>query len=276
MIQYIISEKFENFTIREFLEYFKISQKKINWIVNDKKYFINDNVCEILHENDVISFFDECFNETLVEPIYRDLEVLYQDEHILVVNKPKNLIIHDASNITLDKIVAGYLKNNGYDPIPRHLYRLDKDTTGCMVYALDALTLSKLSYDLENKKLTKTYLALVSGQIKEKNGIINSKIAKDRHNNGKMIISNSGKTAITNYELLKSDNKNSLLRVKIDTGRTHQIRVHLSSIGHPIVGDEIYGAKSDISLQLQAETVTFYHPFKKKSLTIKVRLPIHL
>ncbi len=276
MYQYIINSKFNNLTIREFLEYFKVSQKKINWIVNDKKYSVNGLKKEILETNDVLLFNDECFNENYVEPIFCELEVLYQDQYILIVNKPNDLIIHGDNKITLDRIVAGYLKNNGYEPVPRHLYRLDKDTTGCMVYALDPLTLAKLSYDLENKKLTKTYLALVSGQIKEKNGIINSKIATDRHVNGKMVIARNGKTAITNYDVLKSNEKSSLLRVKIETGRTHQIRVHLSSIGHAIVGDDIYGKKSDIKLQLQAETVTFYHPFMKKSLTIKVRLPIQM
>ena len=276
MIQYVISEKFNKMSVRDFLEYFKISQKKINWIINDKLYLVNGAYSETLNTNDVLTFHDECFKESLVEPIYRNIEVLYQDEHILVVDKPKNLIIHGEDDITLDKIVAGYLETMGLDPIPRHLYRLDKDTTGCMLYALNTLSLAKLSFDLENKKLTKTYLALVSGHFENKNGIINSKIAKDRHNNNKMVISKSGKNAVTNYEVLKNDEKNSLLRVSIETGRTHQIRVHMSSIGHPIIGDELYGKPNNLALQLQAETVTFFHPFMKKSLTIKVRLPIHL
>lgn len=276
MFQYVINSKFNNMSIREFLEYFKISQKKVNWIVNDKKYSVNGTKKEVLETNDVLIFDEECFNENLVEPIYRELDILYQDQYVLIVNKPNGMIIHGDNEVTLDKVVAGYLQNIGCDPVPRHLYRLDKDTTGCMLYALDPLTLSKLSNDLENKKLTKTYLALVSGQINEKNGIINSKIATDRHINGKMVISKNGKTAITNYDVLKNNGKNSLLRVKIETGRTHQIRVHLSSIGHSIIGDEIYGKKSDQKLQLQAETVAFYHPFMKKSLTIKVRLPIQI
>ena len=276
MYQYIINKKFENLSIREFLEYFKISQKKINWIVNDKKYSVNGKVKEKLELNDVLTFDSDCFMEHYVEPVFRDLEVIYQDEYLLIVNKPSNLIIHGDEELTLDKIVAGYLVNNGYDPVPRHLYRLDKDTTGCMVYALDPLTLAKLSNDLENKKLTKTYLALVSGQMKDKNGIINSKISSDRHVNGKMTISKNGKEAITYYDVLKFDGKNSLLRVKIETGRTHQIRVHMSSIGHPLIGDELYGKKSNQKLQLQAETVTLVHPFMKKSLTLKVRLPIQM
>ena len=276
MIQYLINNKFNNMNIRDFLEYFKISKKKINWIVNDKLFYVNGTHQEILKTNDILTFDDRCFNETLVEPLYRDIEVLYQDSDVLIVNKPSNLIIHGDEEVTLDKIVAGYLEKNGFNPVPRHLYRLDKDTTGCMLYALNPLALAKLSYDLENKKLTKTYLALVSGQIKDKNGIINSKIATDRHVNGKMVVSKNGKTAVTNFETLKSNGVNSLLRVKIETGRTHQIRVHMSSIGHPIVGDEIYGKSANCGLQLQAETVTFFHPFMKKSLTIKVRLPIQL
>lgn len=276
MTQYVINQNFDNWQVREFLEYFKVSQKKINWIINDKKYRVNGEIKDVINTGDLLTFKDECFMENQVEPLYRELDVLFQDQYVLVVNKPKNLIIHNDDGETLDRIVAGYLVNNGIEPIPRHLYRLDKDTSGCMLYALDPLTLSKLSHDLENKKLTKTYLALVSGQMNNKNGIIDYKIASDRHVNGKMIVSKNGKSAFTSYEVLKSNINQSLLRVKIETGRTHQIRVHLSSIGYPIIGDEIYGKKSSTPLQLQAETVTFYHPFMKKSLTIKVRLPIQL
>ena len=276
MTQYVINQNFDNWQVREFLEYFKVSQKKINWIINDKKYRVNGEIKDVINTGDLLTFNDECFMENQVEPLYLELDVLFQDQYVLVVNKPKNLIIHSDDGETLDRIVAGYLVNNGMEPIPRHLYRLDKDTSGCMLYALDPLTLSKLSHDLENKKLTKTYLALVSGQMNNKNGIIDYKIASDRHVNGKMIVSKNGKSALTSYEVLKSNIKQSLLRVKIETGRTHQIRVHLSSIGYPIIGDEIYGKKSSLPLQLQAETVTFYHPFMKKSLTIKVRLPIQL
>ena len=276
MTQYVINQNFDNWQVREFLEYFKVSQKKINWIINDKKYRVNGEIKDVLNTGDLLTFNDECFMENQVEPLYRELDVLFQDQYVLVVNKPKNLIIHNDDGETLDRIVAGYLVNNGMEPIPRHLYRLDKDTSGCMLYALDPLTLSKLSHDLENKILTKTYLALVSGQMNNKNGIIDYKIASDRHVNGKMIVSKNGKSAFTSYEVLKSNINQSLLRVKIETGRTHQIRVHLSSIGYPIIGDEIYGKKSSTPLQLQAETVTFYHPFMKKSLTIKVRLPIQL
>lgn len=276
MTQYVINQNFDNWQVREFLEYFKVSQKRINWIINDKKYRVNGEIKDVLNTGDLLTFNDECFMENQVEPLYRELDVLFQDQYVLVVNKPKNLIIHNDDGETLDRIVAGYLVNNGMEPIPRHLYRLDKDTSGCMLYALDPLTLSKLSHDLENKKLTKTYLALVSGQMNNKNGIIDYKIASDRHINGKMIVSKNGKSAFTSYEVLKSNINQSLLRVKIETGRTHQIRVHLSSIGYPIIGDEIYGKKSSTPLQLQAETVTFYHPFMKKSLTIKVRLPIQL
>ena len=276
MTQYVINQNFDNWQVREFLEYFKVSQKKINWIINDKKYRVNGETKDVINTGDLLTFNDECFMENQVEPLYRELDVLFQDQYVLVVNKPKNLIIHSDDGETLDRIVAGYLVNNGMEPIARHLYRLDKDTSGCMLYALDPLTLSKLSHDLENKKLTKTYLALVSGQMNNKNGIIDYKIASDRHVNGKMIVSKNGKSAFTSYEVLKSNIKQSLLRVKIETGRTHQIRVHFSSIGYPIIGDEIYGKKSSEPLQLQAETVTFYHPFMKKSLTIKVRLPIQL
>ena len=101
MIQYVINEKFNKMSVRDFLEYFKISQKKINWIVNDKLYLVNGTYSEILNTNDVLTFHDECFKESLVEPIYRNIEVLYQDEHILVVDKPKNLIIYGEGRLEI-------------------------------------------------------------------------------------------------------------------------------------------------------------------------------
>lgn len=269
---YVIPKNYNNYNIRDFLSSFKISESKINRIVNEKKYLVNDFWTDVLHTNDILTIDGDVFNEKQITPIVGALDILYEDENVLVVNKPANIIIHaDDEAATLDKMVAGYLKNNGYLATPRHIYRLDKDTQGCMLYAKDPLSLSFLSYECENKSMNKTYTAIVEGKI-ESDGCIDQPIGKHRHENNKMVISKTGKKAITNYKVLGNNHLKTLVDLFLETGRTHQIRVHMSSIGHPIVGDKIYGCtKKGDEMKLQCSSVSFTHPITKKCLTIKVR-----
>lgn len=269
---YIIPKNYNNFKIKDFLKSFYISESKINRIINEKKYSVNDFVTDVLHTNDILSIDGSVFNETQIETIDMSLDILYEDESLLVINKPKNIIIHSAEiKNTLDKAVAGYLLENGYLPVARHIFRLDKDTQGCMIYAKDPLSLSFLSYECENKIMKKTYTTVVHGII-DVDGRIDKPIGKHRHENNRMVISKTGKRSITNYSVLESKNNKTLLDLNLETGRTHQIRVHMSSIGHFVVGDSIYGnAKKDEEMKLQCSAVTFTHPITKKCLTVKVR-----
>lgn len=280
MYQYIINEEYEGKTIKEYLETFFISASKVNRIINEKGYLVNGICCDkniLLKTNDVLMITKKVFNEKPVDPIFADIEVLYEDEHILVVNKEKNIIIHsDQNEVTLDRIVAGLMKKRGLEPIPRHIYRLDKDTTGCMVYALDPLSLSYLSNKVYTKELLKTYTAIIEGLVKEKKGTINKPISSHRHINGMMTVAKNGKPSVTHYIVKKVSSNKSLLDINLETGRTHQIRVHMSNQLFPIVGDKMYGSKIQSDLMLQASSVTFVHPINKKRLTIKVSHQISL
>lgn len=274
---YIITKIYNNFTIKEFLESFKLSESRINRIINEKKYLVNDFVTDVLHTNDILSIDGDIFNESLLTPFDLDIDILYEDENLLVVDKPNNLIIHsDAEIITLDNAIAHYLLKNGYQPVARHVYRLDKDTTGCMIYAKDPLTLALLSNEVENKTLEKTYTAIVKGYL-DKDGTIDQPIGKHRHENNRMVISKSGKKSVTHYHVLFNNENKTLIDLNLETGRTHQIRLHLSSIGHPVCGDKIYGtAKKNEDMKLQCSSVSFKHPITKKCLTVTVRHKLSL
>lgn len=272
MYKYIIDKSFDGYSVKEFLAFFKLSSKKINWIVNEKKYLVNGLTLKTLKTNDVLLIPKDVFNEKTIEPIYKNIDVLYEDDYLLIVDKPRGIIIHSDTNLqtALDNIVAGYLLKKGYDPIARHTYRLDKDTTGCMVYAKDPLTLAYLSNAVESKEMFKIYRTIVNGTLDEKEGILDFPIGTDRHVNGKMVVSKKGKASITNYKVIKETDNKSLLEVFLKTGRTHQIRLHMSHIGHPVIGDSLYGKKQNVDLCLQATSVSFLNPYNKKRLTVEV------
>ena len=272
MYKYIIDKSFDGYSVKEFLAFFKLSAKKINWIVNEKKYLVNGMTSKCLKTNDVLLIAKEVFNEKNIEPVFENIDVLYEDDYLLIVDKPRGIIIHSDTNlqITLDKIVAGYLLKNGYDPIARHTYRLDKDTTGCMVYAKDPLTLAYLSNAVETKEMYKIYRTIVNGILEKKEGVLDFPIGSDRHVNGKMAVSKNGKPSITNYQVIKESDNKSLLEIVLETGRTHQIRLHMAHVGHPVIGDSLYGKKQNVDLCLQATSVVFLNPYKKKRLTVEV------
>ena len=272
MYKYIIDKSFDGYSVKEFLAFFKLSAKKINWIVNEKKYLVNGMTPKCLKTNDVLLIEKEVFNEKNIEPVFENIDVLYEDDYLLIVDKPRGIIIHSDTNlqITLDKIVAGYLLKNGYDPIARHTYRLDKDTTGCMVYAKDPLTLAYLSNAVETKEMYKIYRTIVNGILEKKEGVLDFPIGSDRHVNGKMVVSKNGKPSITNYQVIKESDNKSLLEIVLETGRTHQIRLHMAHVGHPVIGDSLYGKKQNVDLCLQATSVVFLNPYKKKRLTVEV------
>ena len=272
MYRYTINSHFNGYTIKEFLEFFKLSSKKINRIIHEKKYLVNGSICETLKTGDELFIEKSIFNEQLIKTEYKQIEILYEDDYILIINKPDNMIIHSDNDkeITLDNIVAGYFEKKGLEPISRHTYRLDRNTTGCMVYAKDPLTLSYLSYAVENKEMFKIYRAIVYGNFDKKEGVLDYPIGTNRHINGKMVICKNGKPSITNYKVIDEMKGKSLVEIKLETGRTHQIRLHMSYIGHPVIGDNVYGSYADSNLCLQATSVEFLNPYNKKRLTVEV------
>lgn len=208
-------------------------------------------------------FEEENLNNT---PAYfYDIEVLFEDEHVIVFNKPAFMSTHpneDTDRNTLTNAAQFYLISKGETQVNiRHVHRLDKDTTGAILFAKHALAGSILDRMLEKHELKRTYLAIVQGHLNKKKGTIHEPIGRDRHHSTRRRVSPSGQDAITHYQVIKEDKNTSYVKCWLETGRTHQIRVHLSHIGHPLIGDTLYGGKQLFNRQaLHAAKLEFSHP----------------
>ena len=212
------------------------------------------------------------------------LEIVYEDEDIIVVNKPKGLVVHPAAGNpdgTLVNAIMAICKETlsgiGGEIRPGIVHRLDKDTSGILIIAKNDTAHINLSEQIKNHEVEKTYIALVRGIVKENEATINMPIGRSTKDRKKMAVSKTGKNAITHFKVLKRYEKYTLLEIKIETGRTHQIRVHLSHIGYPVVGDYTYSnGKNDFNVEgqmLHAKKLKFKHPKSEKQMELEANLP---
>ncbi|XRG79507.1 RluA family pseudouridine synthase [Rossellomorea sp. GAMAL-10_SWC] len=215
-----------------------------------------------------------------VIPQEQSIEVCYEDEHLLIVNKPYGVDTHPNEKGQLNTLangVAFHFQENGLKTKVRHIHRLDKDTTGGVVFAKHALSSSILDSMLSQRKIKRTYTAIVEGNVKLPKGTINEAIGRDRHHPTRRRVSPKGDKAITHYKKISyiSNLNITILECQLDTGRTHQIRVHLSFLGHPLIGDLLYGGKQKLLKRqgLHASNVQFTHPFTKENLSIDIPFP---
>ena len=218
-----------------------------------------------------------------LEPYDFKLDVVYEDDNVLVINKPKGLVVHPGNghfNDTLvNALIYANIKLSSINGVERVgiVHRIDKDTSGLLLICKDDFTHKEIAKQLESHSMHREYIALVDGVIEVNNGKIIGKIGRDKNNRLKMAIDNiSGKEAITHFEVIERYKKYTLIRCQLETGRTHQIRVHLSSIHHPLVGDVLYGGSSEVynnGQLLHAYKLTFYHPILKKEISLECDLP---
>ena len=184
------------------------------------------------------------------------IEIIYEDNDIIVVNKPKGMVVHPAVG-NLDGTLVNAIMNICKDTLsgiggevrPGIVHRLDKDTSGLLIIAKNDNSHIKMSEQIKNREVTKIYIALVRGVIAENEATIDMPIARSTKDRKKMAVNRNGKKAVTHFKVLKRYDKYTLLQIKIDTGRTHQIRVHMAEIGHPVVGDMVYSnGKNDFGV----------------------------
>jgi len=212
---------------------------------------------------------------TLPEAAFIDISVLYEDDDLLVVNKPAGIETHPSEqgqNQSLLNAVAYHLLIEGENCELRHIHRLDKDTTGAILFSKNAFAGAILQQMLDERTIKRTYKALVHGKLSQRKGTISSNIGRDRHHATRRRVSPTGQTAVTHFQTLHYNRKDDLTLVQctLDTGRTHQIRVHLSSIGHPLAGDTLYGGEPIFSRQaLHACKIQFNHPITEENIEIE-------
>lgn len=274
-----IHKKMHQKNLATILSELGLAKSKINYLLQNRCCFVNGNLYQTLTPlkiNDYVMIDISNYERVDYIPEEKELEVIYEDEYLLVVNKPSGYIIYPETKDgkhTLANFVAAYYVKHGIKATIRHCHRLDQGTTGCLIFAKDVITHSAMSGLFETRRVKKTYFALVEGVVKEK-GAIDFPIGKDRHINGKMIVYAKGKKALTTYKPLSVKKNRSLLEVSIDTGRTHQIRVHLATIGHPLVGDTLYGASTPSPMMLHCKTITFTHPITQEKIYLDAKLPV--
>ena len=216
------------------------------------------------------------------------LDIIYEDDDIIVINKPKGMVVHPANGNpdgTLVNAVMAICKDSlsgiGGEIRPGIVHRLDKDTSGAIIVAKNDKAHVNLSEQLKEHKVKKTYLALVRGIIKENEATINMPISRSNKDRKKMDVNKEGKEAITHFKVLRRyKNKYTLLQINLETGRTHQIRVHLSYIGYPIIGDEVYSnGKNEWDIKgqcLHAWKLEFMHPITKEKISLEAEIPEYL
>jgi len=214
------------------------------------------------------------------------LNILYEDKDIIVVNKEKGMVVHPA-NGNLDGTLVNALMAKCQDSLsgiggeirPGIVHRLDKDTSGVIVVAKNDKAHINLSEQIKNKKMKKTYICLVRGNVPNDEATIDMPIARSKKDRKKMAVDKDGKNAVTHFKVLKRYEGYTYLKVNIETGRTHQIRVHLSHIGYPIVGDEVYSnGKNPFGVKgqmLHAKELEFIHPTTGKKMRIEAPIPTY-
>lgn len=220
-----------------------------------------------------------------VLPQKMDLDIVYEDEDVILINKPKGMVVHPAPGHTTDTLVNGLLYHckdhlSGINGVARPgiVHRIDRDTTGILIVCKNDKAHNSIAAQLKEHSINRRYRALVHGNIKEDTGTVEGPIGRHPIDRKKMSINErNGKPAVTHYTVLERFGNYTLIECKLETGRTHQIRVHMTSIGHPLVGDEVYGpAKCPFKLQgqcLHAMVLGFVHPTTGQYMEFSADLP---
>lgn len=272
-IEYIVEK---DSILKEYLKEIGLSRRFMKMVKLYGKMYIND--CEVknyfpVKVGDRITLeYNEEENDNIIIT-ENNLDIRYEDEHILIINKPESLAVQPSHKHYKENIVSyvkAYFRKNNIVSNVHIVNRLDYATSGLMIVAKDGFTHFALTKD---KIITRKYYAIIKGIIPEKEGIINLPIkreSEERDGNIKRIVASDGKEAITHYKIIKENEKNnlSIVDVKLDTGRTHQIRVHFKTLGYPLLGDKIYG-EEDERLFLHCYHLSFKNPFNGEEIIIE-------
>ena len=263
------------------------SRVTIQRLIEDNKILVNNKKTKPSYKiqiGDEITIEEEKPKEISLVAQEIPIEIIYEDKDIIVVNKPKGMVVHPANGNpdgTLVNAIMAICKDSlsgiGGEIRPGIVHRLDKDTSGLLIVAKNDKAHINLSEQLKNHEIKKTYIVLVRGVVKENEATINMPIGRSIKDRKKMAVTKTGKNAVTHFKVIERFNKYTLLEVNIETGRTHQIRVHLSQIGYPIIGDYTYSnGKNEwgiVGQCLHAKVLEFKHPITGKQMNLEAPLP---
>lgn len=264
-----------------------LSREAVQRMIKNGKILVNGKQEKPSYKTNIgetLTIEEEKAEEIDLKPQEMPLDVIYEDDDMLVINKEKGIVVHPGNGNpdgTLANAVMarckGGLSGIGGKIRPGIVHRIDKDTSGLVIIAKNDKAHINLSNQIQKRKVKKTYIALVRGVIKENEATINMPIGRSIKDRKKMAVSKNGKEAITNFKVLKRFTGYTLLEVNIETGRTHQIRVHLAEIGFPIVGDMVYSnGKNPFNVEgqmLHAAKLELKHPTTQKDVTFEATLP---
>lgn len=261
------------------------TRTQLQLMIDEKLVLVNGNIIKSNYKlkiNDEITIFIKEPELTDIEPQDIPLDILYEDSDIIVINKPSGMVVHPAVGNYKDTLVNALLFHckdlSGINGKIRAgiVHRIDKDTSGLLVACKNDLSHKNLSEQFMNHEVNKIYYCLVNGVIPHNIGVINAPIARDPQSRQQMAVVEGGKEAVTHFKVLERFEKNTLVEVKLETGRTHQIRVHMKYIGYPLVGDPVYGVRKIIGENgqfLHAKKLEFRHPRTNEFLSFESELP---
>ncbi len=261
---------------------FNMSDRLILKLKRNNKIYLNENLAfawtPIAIGDKIRVFIDFEEESSNIVPTQISLNILYEDDALLIVNKPSAMPVHPSASHYSDSLSNGikyYFNSIGLNKKIRPINRLDKDTSGIVLFAKNEYIQECLIQQMKSKTFVKEYIAILDGILTEKHCTISAPIARKENSIIEREVNENGDTAITHFELIKTINNMSLVKFVLETGRTHQIRVHSSFIGHPIIGDTLYGKSSTLINRqaLHAYKVSFIHPITKKQISITTDLP---
>ena len=262
--------------------YFGISSRLLLKLKKNNSVYLNNSICNL---NDLVSVGDTvsfCLNyeedNSNIVATNIPLNIVYEDECLLIINKPPNIAIHPSMlhyDNSLSNGVKYYFNLIGLHKKIRPVNRLDRNTSGLVIFAKNEYVQEFLIKEMQSKTFSKEYLAILEGILDKKQGTINAPIARKKDSIIERCIDNSGDNSITHYKVLKEFGNFSLVNFKLETGRTHQIRVHSSYIGHPILGDDLYGNKSNLINRqaLHSYKISFIHPKTRRKMHFEIDMP---